>query len=375
VPSNAGKQLVALLYAPGPDLVAAMDRVWEVGDAVLPLDHRLRSPEVAEVLRRLRPARLVEPAGSTELEDSRPVEAGVAAVVLTSGSSGIPKGVELTHTALDASTRAVARRLGVDRHDRWLCCLPPARIGGLSVIVRSSITAREPVVHRGFDPDAIARERSATLVSLVPTMLARLLEARVRLDRFKAILLGGAPAPAPLLACARRAGARVVVTYGMTETCGGCVYDGVPLDGVDVAVGARRTVALRGPMVMARYRLEPRMTARALRDGWFHSQDVGAIDGAGRLAILGRADEVIVTGGEKVAPAEVVRLLQAHPRVADAVVFGRKDETWGQRVVAVVTPPSGVKAPTLEELRAFVGARAAAYKAPREVLVSRTPTS
>jgi O-succinylbenzoic acid--CoA ligase len=229
------------------------------------------------------------------------------------------------------------------------------------------------VLHPRFDPAAIAADASTNIVSLVPTMLRRLLAAGVDVARFRWILLGGGPVPAELVAAATAAGARVVATYGMTETCGGAVYDGVPLPGVRVATAGDGTIALAGPMLMRGYRLRPEETAAALRDGWFLTSDVGELDPSGRLRVLGRRDDLIISGGQKVLPVEVANVLMEHPAVADAAVAGRPDDEWGQAVAAVVVPAPGA-APTLAELRAFVAERLAPYKAPRYlVIVAEVP--
>jgi O-succinylbenzoic acid--CoA ligase len=173
---------------------------------------------------------------------------------------------------------------------------------------------------------------------------------------------------ADLVAAATQAGARVVVTYGMTETCGGVVYDGVPLPGVRVATAGDGSIALAGPMVMRGYRLRPDDTAAVLRDGWFHTSDAGELDPSGRLRVLGRRDALIITGGQKVLPVEVASLLMEHPAVADAAVAGRPDDEWGQAVAAVVVPAPGAM-PTLADLRTFVAGRLAPYKAPRYLVI------
>jgi O-succinylbenzoic acid--CoA ligase len=249
-----------------------------------------------------------------------------------------------------------------------LCCVPPSHIAGLMVLVRARLTGAAVVLHPRFDPAAVAADPSTNIVSLVPTMLRRLLAAGVDLARFRWILLGGGPVPAALVAAATAAGARVVATYGMTETCGGAVYDGVPLPGVRVAIGEDGAVALAGPMVMQGYRLRPEETAAVLRDGWFLTSDVGELDRSGRLRVLGRRDDLIISGGQKVLPIEVANLLMEHPAVADAAVAGRPDDEWGQAVAAVVVPAPGAE-PTLAELRAFVAERLAAYKAPRYLVI------
>ena len=154
--------------------------------------------------------------------------------------------------------------------------------------------------------------------------------------RFDAVLVGGAATDADLLTRALEAGVAVVTTYGMTETCGGCVYDGEPLDGVRVRV-TDGGVELAGPVLALGYRLDPAATAESFADGWFRTRDAGVLED-GRLTVTGRLDDVVITGGVNVSPAAVEAALRAHPDVADAVVFGRPDEEWGQRVVAAVVP-------------------------------------
>ncbi|HEY4937841.1 MAG TPA: fatty acid--CoA ligase family protein [Actinomycetota bacterium] len=363
-----GEALVAVRLPFDAAFTTTIDAAWEAGDAVLPVHPDLPDPEVEALLATLRPGFLVDASGIHRLPGAEAVEPGTALVVPTSGTTGRPKGVVLTHDNLSASALATATRLELGEGDRWLCCVPPSHIAGLMVLVRARLTGADAVLHPRFDPAAIAGEDSTNVVSLVPTMLRRLLQAGVDVARFRWILLGGGPVPAALVAAATEAGARVVATYGMTETCSGVVYDGVPLPGVRVAVGEDGSIALSGPMVMRGYRLRPDETAAVLRDGWFHTSDAGEVDPSGRLRVLGRRDDLIITGGQKVLPVEVVSLLLEHPDVADAAVAGRPDDQWGQAVAAVVVPAPG-SMPTLAALRAFVAERLAAYKAPRYLVI------
>lgn len=351
-------ELVALRWSFGAGFVRELERLWDEGAAVLPLSPTLPDPEVARILDLARPAAIVEPSGTTRLAGARPAR-GVLCL-RTAGSTGTPKLVELSRDALEASARMTAARLDA-AGARWLCCLPLDHVAGIMTVVRSRLFGAEPVVLDRFDPAAIERA-DAEAVSLVPTMLRRLLDLGADLARFEWILLGGAVVPPSLLE--RAPG--VVRTYGMTETCGGVVYDGAPLDGVEVAVEGG-SVKLRTPTIMEGYRGGP-----AFDGGWFTTGDLGEWDGA-RLRVTGRADDVIVTGGENVSPEEVEALLSTHPTVADVAVAGRDDAEWGRRVVAYVVPVAGAT-PALEDLRSHVKARAAAYKAPRElVLVDSLP--
>lgn len=328
-----------------PALAAALDG----GHAVLPLP-----PDPARLLAALRP--------------DEPLEEGVAAVVPTSGSTGEPKGALLPASALLASAHATAARLG--GHAQWLLAIPPTHVGGLQVLVRSLVAGTNPVVlpPGPFTPAAFAAA-SARLtgerrcVSLVPTQLLRLLEAGTDLTAYDAVLLGAAAAPAPLLQRAREAGARLVTTYGMSETAGGCVYDGVPLDGVTASL-VDGVVRLAGPVLALGYRLRPDLTAASFGPEGFLTSDLGRLDG-GVLTVLGRADDVVVTGGEKVAPAAVEAALATHPSVVEAGVVGVPDAEWGERVVAAVV----LRAPlTLEQARDHVSASLPRTWAPRALV-------
>lgn len=360
---TGGKDLVALRWPPGPGMAEQIERLWDEGRAVLPLRWELPEPERRRVLDLARPSALVEPGGTTPLDGARPT--GAALCLLTAGSSGPPKLVELSRSALETSARLTSERLGSEGA-RWVCCLPLDHVAGVMTLVRPRLYGVEPVVLSGFDPAEVAGA-GGDAISLVPVMLERLLRAGVDPARWRWILLGGAAVRPELLERARATGADVVRTYGMTETCGGVVYDGRPLDRVGVTAGDDGLVRLRTPTIMDGYRDDPAGTAAAFEDGWFVTSDLGDWDGE-RLRVHGRADEVIVTGGENVSPEEVEALLASHPDVADVAVAGADDPEWGRRVVAYVVPAPGA-APALEDLRAHVKARAAPYKAPRQVVL------
>ncbi len=360
--------LVAVRLAFDEAFRTTLDAAWEAGDAVLPIHPDLPDAEADALVAALRPGFLVDASGIHPLPGGVPVAPGTALVVPTSGTTGRPKGVVLSHGNLAASALATATRLALGEEDRWLCCVPPSHIAGLMVLVRARCTGATAVLHPRFDPEAIAADTSTTIVSLVPTMLRRLLAAGVDLRRFRWILLGGGPVPAELVAAAVQAGGPVVATYGMTETCGGVVYDDRPLPGVRVGIGGAGAIELAGPMVSGGYRLNPPATFAAFGGGWFRTSDAGELDASGSLRVLGRLDDVIITGGHKVIPAEVEAALMAHPKVADAAVAARPDDEWGQAVTAVVVPAGG-GSPTLAELRSFVAARLAPHKAPRFLVV------
>jgi o-succinylbenzoate---CoA ligase len=331
------------------------------GPAILPLDATLPAS-------RLR-----------QLTDAIAPDAGVAddtaVIIVTSGSTGEPKGVELSAAALCHSARASLARLGAwgpapaaDARDAggWLCCLPVTHVAGLQVLVRSLLSSSERTVAPTLTATALA-ESGCSYVSVVPTQLVRLLDepgGAAALAEFAAVLVGGAAAPAGLLDRARAAGVRAVTTYGMSETCGGCVYDGVPLDGVTVRAAGDGLLRISGPVLMNRYRGGPDLGDE------FVTADLGYVRD-GRVVVRGRADDVINTGGHKVVPGEVAAVLESCPGVLEVVVVGRADPEWGQRVTAVVVPANPDDPPSLELLRIHVSKRLPRYACPSEVVLTR----
>jgi o-succinylbenzoate---CoA ligase len=302
------------------------------------------------------------------------IDDDVALVVTTSGTTGTPKGALLTAAALTASATATHDRLG--GRGRWLLALPPYHIAGIQVLVRSLLAGNTPVelnVSAGFDvsqlPSAVGElGPGRRYTSLVATQLAKALDdpgATEALADLDAVLIGGGPAPRPVLDAAASAGVRVVRTYGMSETAGGCVYDGVPLDGVKLRIDDGRIV-LGGPTLAKGYRNPPDPDPFA-EAGWFHTDDIGVVDDSGRLRVLGRIDDAISTGGLTVLPQPVEAALRTHPAVADCAVFGLADDRLGQRVVAAVVLAPGSTAPTLDTLRAHVARALDPTAAPREL--------
>jgi o-succinylbenzoate---CoA ligase len=314
-------------------------------------------------------------AARAALDPDRPVEDGADLLVATSGSTGRSRAVLLGADALRASGTATLDRLGGP--GTWLLALPVSAIAGLQVLCRGLLADREPVVREHGEPLAAAVARmpdgDRRYTSLVPTQLRRSLDTEPdALRAFDAVLVGGAATDPALLTAARDAGVRVVTTYGMTETAGGCVYDGVPLAGVRVRV-ADGGVEIGGRVLALGYRGDPGATRDSFADGWFRTRDAGSLDAEGRLTVHGRLDDVVVTGGVNVAPQAVEAALRAHPSVADAVVFGRPDAEWGRRVVAAVVP-AGASSPSLAELRPWVAERLGSPSAPRELhLVDSVP--
>ncbi len=309
---------------------------------------------------------------SNALRPGEPIDDDVALVVTTSGTTGVPKGAMLTAAALLASGEATHERLGGP--GQWLLALPTHHIAGLQVLLRSIQAGTEPValdVSDGFLPGGLASAVAGMTgprryTSLVPTQLIKALddpagiEALTSLD---AVLIGGAPTPRPVLDRARAAGINIVRTYGMSETCGGCVYEGVPLTGTRVRIEDGR-VLLGGDMLAKGYRGLPDHPAFA-EPGWFRTEDAGVYEN-GVLTIQGRLDEAILTGGLLVIPQVVEAVLATHPAVSEAVVLGLPDERLGQRVAVAVVPVAGT-VPTLDELREHVVAELDTIAAPREL--------
>jgi O-succinylbenzoic acid--CoA ligase len=330
--------------------------VWDRGDAAFPLDQRLPPVAKAAALAAMATATVIDATGDeTSLDGGRDVEPGDALVVATSGASGAPKGVILTHNAVAASARATNTRLGVRSDDHWLACLPLSHVGGLSVVTRALAGGTRLTVLPGFEPVAVAAA-GATLVSLVATALQRVDPAH-----FRTIVLGGSAPPPDLPP-------NVVTTYGMTETGSGVVYDGRPLAGVDVRLDADGEISVRGPMLLRAYR----DGTVPLQRGWFATGDLGRWDADGRLLVEGRRSDLIVSGGENVWPEPVESVLRRHPGVADVAVAGEPDPEWGQAVTAYVVAAGDP--PTLDELRGAVKQVLAPHCAPRRlVIVSSIP--
>jgi O-succinylbenzoic acid--CoA ligase len=307
-------------------------------------------------------------AARAALRPEEPLEPGADLVVVTSGSTGAGRAVLLSSAALRASAEATHERLGGP--GSWLLALPVSAIAGLQVLCRSIVAGTAATVLAPREPLAAAVARMPAgrrYTALVPTQLRRFLDTEPdALRAFDAVLVGGAATDPGLLARAHGDGVAVVTTYGMTETAGGCAYDGEPLPGVRVRV-TDDGIELAGPTLALGYRLDPAATAASFVDGWFRTRDAGSLDD-GRLTVHGRLDDVVISGGVNVAPTAVEAALREHPDVADAVVFGRPDPEWGQRVVAAVVAAAGAT-PSLEVLRPWVAERLGAPAAPRALRV------
>ena len=378
----------ALTMHPRREQVVLAHALMKVGATLLPLNPRLTAAERAAIVAAEEPiVDLDDPGELTQTEADMPLLGehdmdDVCARVLTSGSSGLPKPIGLTYGNFLWNAVGSGFNIGVDPADRWLCCVPLSHIAGLGIVMRSVIYGTTAVVHDGFDVDrvgeALERDR-ITVVSLVATMLSRLLDAGVDLSGPRAILVGGGPVPEEPLARALEGGATVVQTYGLTETCSQ-VTTLAPAD-------ARRKLGSAGrPLLTTHLRIQegeiliqgPTVApGRADADGWFHTGDLGHIDEEGFLYVEDRIDDLIVSGGENVVPAEVEEVLLRHPEVADAAVIGREDPEWQQAVTAVVVLEAGSEV-TPDELRRHCGESLAGFKVPKRIELAaalpRTPS-
>ena len=380
--------IAALTMHPRREQVVLIHALMKVGATLLPLSPRLTAVERAAIVAAEEPiVDLDDPGELTQTEADMPLLGehdmdDVCARVLTSGSTGLPTPIGLTYGNFLWNAVGSGFNLGVDPTDRWLCCVPLSHIAGLGIVMRSVIYGTTAVVHDGFDVDRVgaALERDGvTVVSLVATMLSRLLDAGVDLSGPRAILVGGGPVPEEPLARALEGGATVVQTYGLTETCSQ-VTTLAPAD-------AHRKLGSAGrPLLSAHLRIEdgeiliqgPTVApGRADADGWLHTGDLGQIDEEGFLYVEDRIDDLIVSGGENVVPAEVEEVLLRHPEVADAAVIGREDPEWQQAVTAVVVLEPGSEV-SPDELRRHCGESLAAFKVPKRIELAaalpRTPS-
>jgi O-succinylbenzoic acid--CoA ligase len=346
VPKVAANERVPLAFADRLEFAVALHGCLLSPGAAVPIDLRLTQ---AEQELRTTPGYAVTP--------------NTATVMYTSGTTSAAKPVELTAANWEANASGSAQALGLDPDERWLCAMPLAHVGGLSILLRSCQYATTVVLHDGFNADAVLAElmdpaRRITLVSLVPTMLARLLDAGLSSPpTLRWALLGGGPIAPGLLARARSLGVPVAPTYGMTEACSQIATFGIPLPGVTLELAEDSELLVRGG---------PVAPGALAADGWLHTGDLAAFDADGQLRIIGRKTDTIVSGGENVAPAEVEAVLLEHPAIADAGVFARADPEWGEAVIAKVVLRAG-KRTDEAQLRDFCGAQLARYKVPKAI--------
>ena len=350
----AVRELVALDLASAAQVADAVRTEWDLGNAVLVVDRRLPRRSQETLVDALGAHIVVDDRGRTTRNiDAEPMCDGDALVIATSGTSGVPKGVVHTHGSMRAASLATAAALRCGAEAHWLACLPLAHIGGFGVLTRAWHTGAALTVLDGFDPSA-ASMTGATHVSLVATALQRI-DANV----FERILLGGSRPPSEVPANA-------TVTYGLTESCGGVVYDRRPVPGVSVRISDDGEVLLKGPMIMSRYR---GVDAPSPVDdaGWLHTNDIGRIVDD-RLEVDGRRGDMIVTGAEKVWPDAVELCVLAHPAVRECAVAGVDDPEWGQRVTCWVVVNPGEEI-SLAELRDHVSGELPRYCVPKQLII------
>lgn len=417
-------ELIAVDLAPGPEWLALVERAWAAGSAVFPLDRRIPPDRRRIAALEAGAACIVADGGIERLPSSRPVMPGTALVVATAGTSGRSKLVELSFRALEFAVEASRRRLALSGKEPWIACLPLCHVGGFLILARS--LAWGCPLHFAYpaDVDALNQLPERSCISLVPTQLWRALEARVDLAKFEVVLVGGDRLDPRLRRRAEAVGARVVETYGLTESCGGVVYDGIPFPRTAVAIGPRNVdaadlptsvhqaegiVRISGPTLMTGYRrigaseresavadeaLDPEAechseTSITVRDGlrWLETQDAGRLTPDGRIEVLGRIGDAITSGGETFYPRPIEEILESHPAVAEACVVGLPDPEWGRRCVAAIVPSKTESASDgdianssfgAEELRAWMRAHLPPHRVPKQVLVveslPRTPT-
>jgi O-succinylbenzoic acid--CoA ligase len=360
---------VGLALPPGEDYVVALHGCLLAGALVVPIDLRLTEAERPEVDVLLEDAKPFTPVRFDPEVEEHDLDAP-AILVHTSGTTSAPKPIRLTYGNWLWSALGSAVALGVDPDERWLCTLPLSHVGGLSILLRSAIYGTTAVVHERFETqrvlDVLQQPDGPTIVSLVPTTLARLLDAGLeRPPALRWALLGGAPLPPALIARAEAAGVRVAPTYGLTEACSQVATAGVPLFCTRVELDPED-----GEILVSGPTLSP--DARTGDDGRLRTGDLGAFDDDGLLRIVGRKADTIVTGGENVAPAEVEAVLEAHPDVLEAGVLARPDDEWGEAVVALVRLRNGAGATALD-LQDHARAHLARFKVPKDITLASDP--
>jgi O-succinylbenzoic acid--CoA ligase len=373
---------VAIALPPGIAFAQALHACFLLGAIAVPVDLRLKPAErellaagaAVLVERPLHACSARAPSRALDSETLESTEStlthdldAVCVVIHTSGTTSAPRPIELTYGNLLWSALGSAVALGVDPHERWLCALPLSHVGGLSILVRSTIYATTAAIHERFDAErvlAALREDRITLVSLVSTTLARLLDAGLRdPPHLRCALTGGGPVPAALVERARHAGVPVLATYGLTEACSQVTTGGPPLFCTQVTIAEDGEIVVGGPTV-ARSSLAD--------DERLHTGDLGWIDDRGFLHVSGRKADTIVSGGENVSPTEIEAVIEAFPGVLEAAVVGREDAHWGEAVTAiVVTAPEA----SVEEdaLREHCSARLAPFKVPKQVQFASGP--
>ena len=377
--ANSDETTLIATLLPNTDVAPIVFAAWDGGEAVLALNPALPKPELDRMIALARPTHIVDRDGRRALGNGQPVASDTAAIVCTSGTTGAAKAVELTRTGLTSMGNAVTVAVGATSADRWLACHPLFFVAGLAILGRSWVSGIPVTVHDGFDIErvkAAPRDDGVTIVSVVPTTLRRMVHANA-VQHYRAAVVGGAPLPDAQRADAVATGIEIFNAYGLTESWGGCVTNGYANEGIAVRLLADNEVALRGDPVTRGYRNDPALTRDAFdADGWFRTGDVGSFDADGRLHIVDRIKDLIISGGVNIGPSEVEGVLAQHPLVADVCVIGLPDEEWGERVVACVVAADPSNPPTLDALRGFAREHLAAAKAPKQLrLVTEIPRS
>ena len=295
------------------------------------------------------------------------VDENVALLIETGGSTGAPKIVALSAAAMRVSAQLSNSALGATKSDHWSLTLPLHHIAGINQILRSIDLDTDPVTTGG------------EFISIVPTLLYRALQKRDasfdQLLQAKKVLIGGAAVSRELLEAGKLAGIPLVTSYGMTEMCGGCVYDGTPLPGVEIKITDSKKVALKGAMRAEGYFGDEIATQKSFIDGWFITSDEGEIDSQGKLIVYGRADDVIISGGEKISPTAVAQFLQSIFPQTEIYVLGVPDAEWGQSLRVVMALSDEIAGITLSHIREMVGTTLSKVAAPRSLLLlSEIPT-
>jgi O-succinylbenzoic acid--CoA ligase len=383
---------VAIALAPGLDFAQTLHACLLLGAVAVPVDLRLSDTErehIAAGCAVVVSEPLGEGPGETHaLHDLEGAPAGhdldaTAVIIHTSGTTATPRPIELTYGNFLWSALGSAVALGLDPQERWLCALPLSHVGGLSILLRSSIYATTAIIHERFEVERVLhalREEQVTLVSLVATTLTRLLDAGLlEPPALRCALTGGGPVPAALIARATAAGIPVSLTYGLSESCSQVTTTpvaeidgshgqespsaGPPLFCTRVRIGADEEILVQGPTIAP---------GALAQDRWLHTGDLGSLDERGRLRVTGRKADTIVSGGENVAPVEVEAVLEAHPQVLEAAVLGRPDSQWGEAVTAIVIARPGAQL-KLEELRVHCATALAPYKVPKQFVLASEP--
>ncbi len=356
---NCVNELVAILLPRNDILTRAIESVWQTDDAFCIIDTRLPKSQIQTLATKLAPTMMIEDASLSRhrVPNGQKVEDGDAYVVATSGTTGIPKGVVHTWRSLEASSFATTKRMDIDPDvDGWICALPPSHVGGLSIITRSLLSGTKVFVIDGFDDEEIKKRQraGANLISIV-TSAAHKIDPK----GFKVVLLGAQAPPKDIPE-------NFLVTYGMTETGSGVVYNNFSLPSVQVTISEENEILIDAPMLARSYRDgEPIRSP----DGRFRTGDIGKVSRDGRVTVQGRASDMINSGGEKLFPFPIEESIKRHPSVKEVVVFGKPDSQWGEVVAAALVIKRDATAPSKQEIRELVTAEVAPWAYPKEIYI------